>query len=409
MYQKFSLNWLVAILFPLAAILWSCQNEPSRKMNEKKETRTEQTKPPSDSHLVFVGTYTRKESFVNGKAKGIYVYEMDKKTGALKFVNQSPPTVNPTYLVVHPNGKYLYAVNEVGGDAANPTGSVSAFSIDPVSKELKPLNSVSSHGVAPCYISLEQSGKYVLVANYVSGTVAMFPVLEDGTLGEAASVVQHRGKGPHPRQEGPHAHFIRNGPDNRFAYAADLGLDKIMIYKMDLTKGQLIPAEPNAFAKTEAAAGPRQLAFHPNKHWVYEINELNGTIEAFQIDGATGALHHFQTIRATEKRKGSDLGSADIHITPSGKFLYASSRGDENNIAMYSIDNQSGKLSLIGFQSTLGKAPRNFAIDPSGTFLLVANQDTDNVVTFRIDPRSGKLMATGLQTKILTPVCLKFW
>ncbi len=409
MNQKISLNWLIATIFSLVTIGWSCQNESSGKMNEKKETRTEQTASSSDSYLLFVGTYTRKESFVDGKAKGIYVYEMDKKTGALKFLSQSPPTVNPSYLTVHPNGKYLYAVNEVGGDAATPSGGVSAFSIDPVSKELKLLNSVSSHGVAPCYISVEQSGKYALVANYVSGTVAMLPILEDGSLGEAVSVVQHRGKGPHPRQEGPHAHFIHKGPDNRFAYSADLGLDKILIYKMDLAKGQLIPAEPDGFAKTEAAAGPRQLAFHPNKHWVYVISELNGTIEAFQIDSASGALHRFQTIGATEKRKGSDLGSADIHITPSGKFLYASSRGDENNIAMYSIDNQSGKLSLIGFQSTLGKAPRNFAIDPSGTFLLVANQDTDNVVTFRIDPQSGKLLETGLEAKMLTPVCLKFW
>jgi 6-phosphogluconolactonase len=351
--------------------------------------------------LLFVGTYTD-----NGKSQGIYLYQMDKTTGALSFTGISAKTTDPSYLVIHPNHKWLYAVNELGSSNGKFLGEVSAFRIDLDKKQLVFLNTVSSHGSYPCHISVDHSGKFVMTANYGNGTVAVFPIQKDGSLAEASFVDQHQGKGPNAkRQEGPHAHMIMQGFDNRFVYSNDLGIDKILIYNIDTIHGKLTSAGE---VSTLPGAGPRHLIFHQNRKWAYVVNELKGTVEAFDVNKQTGALNRFQSISTLPEGETREPGAAAIHITPNGKFLYATNRAEINNIAMFAIDQESGRLRLLGHQSVKGKTPRNFVIDPSGTFVLVANQNSDNVVTFRIDPVTGLLKDTGIETAIPSPVCLKF-
>jgi 6-phosphogluconolactonase len=352
--------------------------------------------------LLFVGTYTD-----GGKSQGIYIYRMDKATGALLYVSALPKTTNPSYVAIHPNHQWIYTVNELGGSNEKYEGAVSAFSLNPASKQFEFINTVPSHGNYPCHISVDKTGHFVMVANYGNGSVAVYPVRNDGGLADASCVDQHRGAGPNAkRQEGPHAHMITQGSDPRFVYNTDLGTDKIFVYKLDTVDGKLLPTDVNY--SSQLGAGPRHMAFHPNQKWAYCINELNGTIEACLIDKTTGALTRMQTISTLPEGEKRDPGSADIHITPNGKFLYATNRGDINNIAMFAVNQKSGKLQLMGHQSTKGKTPRNFVIDPTGSFLLVANQNTSNVVTFRIDPQTGKLKDTGIETAIPSPVCLKF-
>jgi len=358
------------------------------------------------TELLFIGTYTEKESWVNGTGEGIYEYEMDMYTGSLSFICKSQRTINPSYLAIYPDKQFLYAVNETGGNSQYPTGTISAFHIDTIHRLLNFVNSVSSQGLSPCNISFDKDGKFIMVANYGNGTVALMPIDQTNRLMEAVSIDKHSGKGPTSRQESSHAHMIIQSPYNHFVYSLDLGTDQIITYKLDEEKQQLIPTGRNTH--TAPGAGPRQMAFHPSRPWSYVVNELNGTIEAFVIDTISGMLNRFQTISTHTDNKNDTAASGDIHIVPSGKYLYSSNRGNLNNIAMYSINLTNGELTLIGYQSTFGKTPRNFVIDSSGTFLLVANQDSGTVVTFRIDPNTGKLIETGIVTKIPTPVCLKF-
>jgi 6-phosphogluconolactonase len=355
--------------------------------------------------ILYVGTYTEKEDFVEGKATGMYIYKLNLNSGRLSYVGSSPHTVNPSYLVVDASSQNLYAVNETASKD-KPAGTISAFRLTAGGNTMEYVNTVSSQGNAPCYISLDKTRKWVMCANYGSGTVAVIPVLNDGKLGNATFTHQHRGKGSTPRQDSPHAHLIVQSPYNEFVYSCDLGLDTIFIYKLNAEKGILSRAG-KSYA-TMPGAGPRHLAFHPSGKVAYEVNELNGTIEVMDVDSATGSLSRIQVISTRDASMKDDAACADIHLTPSGSFLYASNRGNLNNLAMFSVDRQTGKLTLIGHQGVHGKTPRNFVIDPTGKFLLVANQDSGNVVTFRIDPSSGKLIDTGLETSIPTPVCLKF-
>ena len=348
--------------------------------------------------LLFIGTYTK-----NSKSKGIYLYEMNRKTGAVSYVSTCE-TVNPSYLAIHSNKQWLFAVSEVEGDKQKSTGVISAFKIDTIKKQLTFINSVSAQGNGPCYVSIDRTGNFAMLANYGSGNVAVFPINKDGSLKEASSTHQHIGKGPNPRQEGPHAHMIIPGLGN-YIYSTDLGTDKIIQYSLD-NQGKLTLVKE---ISANSGAGPRHLTFHSNQKWVYVINELNGTIEASNLNKSTGNFTRFQAISTLPEGQSVFAGSADIHITPSGKYLYASNRAEVNNIAMYSINQSSGELKIIGHQTVFGKAPRNFVIDPTGTFLLVANQDSNNVITFRIDSGSGKLIETGLQSEIPKPVCLKFF
>lgn len=350
--------------------------------------------------LVYVGTYTRKGS------DGIYVYRFDPVTGELALLG-SQEAENPSFLAIHPNKRSLYAVNELGEFRGESTGAVSAFSIDPDSGLLTLLNQQPSHGQAPAHISVGRDGAYVYVANYTSGTAAVFPVEEQGRLGPASDVVQHEGSGPDPRrQEGPHAHSINIDPANRFAYVADLGIDRVMIYDIATERGKLMPGSPPSVA-VEAGAGPRHFTFHPSGRFAYVINEMGNTITAFEHRPESGQLSVLQTVPTLPESFDGSNTTADLHILPTGDFLYGSNRGHDS-IVIYAVDQEDGKLSYVGHVSTEGKTPRNFGIDPTGTYLITANQDSDSLVVFRIDPDTGGLTLTGEHVEVSMPVCVAF-
>jgi 6-phosphogluconolactonase len=354
-----------------------------------------------DSPIVFVGTYTEPEG---SPSEGIYVYRMDPSSGELTL-EMVKGVVNSSFLEIHPNRGYLYAVNEVQSFSGQAGGGVSAFSINPVSGELTLLNEQFSQGKDPCYISVEQTGRFALVANYTSGSVAMFPIQKDGRLGPASTVIRHSGSSVHPeRQTGPHAHCILPDPTNRFAIVTDLGLDKLLIYRMDLERGKL---HKHAEVDVQAGAGPRHLTFHPNSQYAYLINELNATLLGYRYHADSGMFEELQTVPALPEDFNGENLCADVHVSPNGKYLYASNRGHDS-IVCFLIDEKTGRLTYQSHTSTGGREPRNFAISPDGTFLLVANQKTNNIIIFKIDPASGQLLKTKHHVEVSMPVCLKF-
>jgi 6-phosphogluconolactonase len=350
--------------------------------------------------ILYVGTYTR------GKSEGIYIYRMNLTSGELKPVSITRGIANPSYLAIDANRKYLYSVNEVNQFSGRPTGAVTAFSIDQRTGELRELNRQPSQGTSPCYITVDPSGKFALVANYSSGSLAVLPIKSDGSLGESADVVQHQGSGKDPRrQEGPHAHCIVLDRSGKYAFAADLGIDRIMIYRFDAKMGKLTSNSP-PFAQTKPGAGPRHFVIHPGGKFAYVINELDSSLTAFAYDNSKGVLKEVQTVSTLPEGYQGNNSCADVHVHPSGRFLYGSNRGHDSIVA-FTIDDRSGKLSYLAHESTQGKTPRNFVIDPTGAFLLAANQNSDTVMTFRIEP-TGKLKPAGPVTEVPTPVCLKF-
>jgi 6-phosphogluconolactonase len=299
-------------------------------------------------------------------------------------------------------------VNEVGDFAGLKSGAVSAFAIDGRTSKLKLLNQVPSGGAGPCHISLDKTGKFVLVANYDGGSIASFPIREDGSLSSPASFVQHHGSSVNKeRQEGPHAHWIGASPDNRFVLAADLGLDEVLIYRFDATKGTLSPNNP-PFVKVDGGAGPRHFAFHPNGKFEYVLTEMAATVTAFSYDSKNGALSASQTIATLPKGHSGPTEAAELVVHPSGKFLYASNRAGIDTITAFAIDPAKGTLKLIERFSTRGKTPRNFVIDPTGSYLLAANQESGNIVIFRIDPATGTLTPTVQEVRVPAPVCITF-
>jgi 6-phosphogluconolactonase len=348
--------------------------------------------------LVYVGTYTRTQS------KGIYVCRLNTTTGALTSLMLAARTTNPSFLALHPNHHFLYAVGETSG-ASN--GTVIAFTIDNNTGLLTLLNQQPSAGRGPCHLAVDASGTCVLVANYGSGSIASLPIHADGSLGPPATSIQHHGSSVDPkRQQGPHAHSVGFDPASRRAFCADLGLDKLLVYRFDPTNATLTPNDP-PFGVVQPGAGPRHFVFHPNDRRLYVINEMQSTITAFDYNPQLGSLAEFQTLSTLpDTFTGTNTG-AEIVIHPNGKFLYGSNRGD-NSIAVCAIDDATGKLTLIAHQSTLGKTPRNFAVDPTGNFLLAANQDSDTVVVFRIDPSTGRLTPTGQSVGIPLPSCITF-
>ena len=353
------------------------------------------------NYLVYVGTYTAQQS------KGIYAYRFNATTGQLVSLGLVAETSNPSFLAVHPSHKFLYVVNETGNFQSQKSGAVSAFAVDRRSGKLTLLNQVASRGADPCYVAVDKTGKYVVVANYSGGSVAVFPVLKGGRLGEATSVLQYKGTGANPeRQESPHAHWIDFSPDNRFAIAADLGLDRLDAYKFDSSKGSLVPNDP-AVVQLKPGAGVRHFVFHPSARFAYAVSEMDSTVTSFSYDPARGALHELQTVSMLPKDFSGKNDAAEIQVHPSGKFLYASNRGHDS-IAVFSIDPKKGTLTPVEYVPTEGKAPRYFAIDPTGSRLFVANQNSGNIVVFQSDPASGRLTSTGQVLDIASPVCLKF-
>jgi 6-phosphogluconolactonase len=354
-------------------------------------------------YLVYVGTYTTKQT-----SKGIYAYRFDSTTGQLTSIGLAAESTDPSFVAVHPNGKYLYAVNEIGDFNGAKSGAVSSFAIDRKSGTLKLLNQVSTHGAGPCYVSLDKSGRFLLVANYDGGSVATFVIQNDGSLSLVKGFVQHSGSGvDKERQEAPHAHWIGVSPDNRFALVADLGLDDVMVYKLDDVRGGLTPNSP-PFAEVKPGSGPRHLAFHPNGKFAYLVSEMSSTVTAFSYSAQKGSLSALQTLPMLPKDYSGVREAAEIVVHPSGKFLYASNRGSANSIAAYKIDASKGTLTAAGEFSTKGKIPRNFVIDPTGQFLLAANEDSGNIVVFRIDAATGALTPTGQVEEVPAPVCITF-
>jgi 6-phosphogluconolactonase len=356
-----------------------------------------------NQYLMYVGTYTEEGS----TSKGIYAYRFNSVTGQLTSVGLATQTTNPSFLVVHPNHRFLYAVNEVGNYQGQKSGGVSAFVIDRATGKLTLLNEVASGGADPCYITIDQTGKFVLVANYTGGSISVFPIQPDGSLGAASAFVQHTGHGSNPkRQEAAHAHSIDLSPDNRFAIVDDLGLDETLVYKFDSTKGSLTANDP-PFAKANAGAGPRHFALSPNGKFGYVIDEMGDTVSVFNFDAAAGSLHPVQTISTIPKDFTKQNDDAEIAIHSSGKFLYASNRGHDS-IAVFAIDPDKGTLSLVEYAPTNGQNPRHFAIAPGGSLLFAENEKSDSVVIFRINPKTGRLTPTGKVLDISQPVCAKF-
>jgi 6-phosphogluconolactonase len=361
--------------------------------------------------LVYVGTYTEKIRFgtgqiFEGKGEGIHIYKIDPATGLLQPQHTAKGIKNPSYLAFHPNRRFLYAVNELKVYKGEATGTLSSFAIEPQSGELNFINKVPTHGTDPCHVTVDQTGKYALVANFSSGSVAVLPIREDGSLSEASAVIQHEGSSLDAvRQSGPHAHSVTLDASNRFAYVPDLGLDKLMIYNFDSERGKLKPHDQPWF-ETKPGAGPRHFVFHPNNNFAYLINELASTIVSLGYGRERGTLEEIQTVPSLPESFEGESTCADIHVDPSGRFLFGSNRGHDS-IVVYSISRESGKLTYIGHEPTQGRTPRNLAVDPTGRFIFAANQDSNTVVHFSIDQQTGRLTPTGQITKAPTPVCLK--
>lgn len=361
--------------------------------------------------LVFIGTYTEPILFgtgriLQGKGEGIYVYRLDTSSGSMKLCSIAQAGPNPSYLTFDPSHRFLYVVNELKEFDGAPTGAVSAFSMDSASGTLRFLNRQPSHGTDPCHLIVDKTGRYVLVANFMSGSVCVLPIRKDGSLGDPTDLIQHQGSSVDPiRQTGPHAHAVTLDDTGHYAFVPDLGLDKLMVYRFDPNRGKLEPND-EPWIDILAGAGPRQLVIHPGGGYAYLINELNSTVTAFRYEREQGSLRKIQTLSTLPEEFKGESACGELQISPSGKFLYGSNRGHDS-IVTYAINQMDGTLSCIGHKSTQGKTPRHFIVDPDGVFLLVANQDTDSVITFRLDSASGELSATGHNTYVPTPVCVK--
>ena len=343
----------------------------------------------ADELLVYAGTYT------NRGGKGTYVFRFRPDDGGLDPIGDAIPSESPSFLTIHPSDQYLYVTNETD------PGGVTSYAIE-ASGTLTKLNEQPSHGAAPCHLMCDATGRFLIVVNYTSGTVSMYPIQDDGALGEASQTIEHEGSSILPRQTGPHAHSVNIDAQNRFAYIADLGMDKVVIYEMDLEAGKL---DRVGELETAAGAGPRHFDFHPNGKNAYLINEIGCTVTALNYDSGSGALSEINTLSTVPGEVEKGFSTADIHIHPNGKFVYGSNRG-HNTIACYSIDD-SGAITFVD-RTDVEAVPRSFAIDPSGSFLLSAGQDSGKTTSFRIDQVTGALTTTGASADIPGCVCLKF-
>lgn len=347
-------------------------------------------------YRVYFGTQAK------GDECGIYMALFDTQTGQLSEAERVSDSIRPGFVVIHPNGEHLYATDATGSYPGEKNQSVSAYRIEESGK-LTDLNTQPSGGKGPCHASLDPTGKWLLAANYRGGSCAVFPILGNGGLGESTAVRQHEGRGPNAdRQEAAHTHSFYASPDGRFALTCDLGMDKILTYRLE--NGTLEPHDP-PFVRTAPGTGPRHLTFSPDSKFVYACMELNGTVCAYKY--SDGTLTEIQTLPTLPDDFDGNNTTSEVVTTPDGRFLYVGNRGHES-LAIYSIDPENGKLTALGHKSTRGKHPRNFNIDPTGQFLIAANMHTDNVVVFQIDPESGQLEFTGSEIKVPSPSCVKF-
>ena len=357
--------------------------------------KAQQSSP--ETYNLLIGTYT-----APGKSQGIYVYSFNSATGEFSYKAETSGIKNPSFLSISNDGKQVYSVSEVG----DGMGGISAFAFDPPSGKLSFINAADSGGNGPCFVSVDKKNKFVFSGNYGGGSLAAIPINEDGSLSPNIQAIQHKGSSINKgNQESPHVHAAVLSPDNRYLFVPDLGTDKINIYEVDDTKLEPLKAAEPAFISVKPGSGPRHFTFHPNGRIAYLIQEINGEVTAFNYED--GKLHPLQSVQMVPADFEGKIDAADIHVSPDGKFLYGSLRGDLNELAIYAID-VSGKLTFVGRQSTLGKTPRNFAIDPSGNFLLVGNQNSNSIIIFKRDQKTGLLRPSGKEISIYSPVCLKF-
>jgi 6-phosphogluconolactonase len=354
-----------------------------------------------DSWRVYIGTYT------GGKSEGVYMLRLDTETGQLENLGLAGAVDNPSFLALHPEKPLLYSVGQ-GLDAdGKQRGMASALAMNPADGKLSLINQEVTVGEGPCHVAVDSAGRHILAANYSSGSVAVLPITEDGSLGAATDFEQHEGFSVNPkRQEGPHAHCVKLDPAGKFAFVIDLGLDRIMIYRYDDAEGTLEPNDP-PFATVAPGAGPRHFAFHPSGNFAYVVNELGNTVTAFAYDGSAGTLNALQTIGTLPDGFDKENTTAEICVHPSGKFVYASNRGHDS-IACFAVDVATGKLTMLGQVPSGGSTPRNFNVSPDGKFLIAANQQSNNVVAFRINLETGLPKRTGSEMEIAAPVCVVF-
>ncbi|HCO24732.1 MAG: 6-phosphogluconolactonase [Gimesia sp.] len=356
------------------------------------------TPTAAEEPLVFIS------AFAPGEKGAIHAYKMNPQTGELKLVERTSDVEHPFFLAVSPDNKFLYSIHAPGKFSGKNNEFVSAFALEGRTGKLKLLNRQSSLGTASCYLDIDKSGKAVVVANYTTGSVASLPVKEDGSLGESETFIQHTGSSVNPqRQKEPHAHCSVISPDQKFVFAADLGLDKILAYQLDSETAKLTPAE-QPFVRTIPGAGPRHLTFHPDGKQLYVINELKNSITEFDYNPESGMLIEGQTISTLPKDFSGTSHCADLKFTPDGRFLYGTNRGHDS-IAAYQVDDQ-GKLTLLEIEPSLGKGPQNLAVTADGKYLICANMPGNNVVVFKIDDKTGKLSPAGDPIEIPSPSCI---
>ena len=367
----------------------------------------------SSINLVYVGTYSEPIVFgtgqtLHGKGRGIYANRFDPENSALYPLRVTDGVRNSSYVAFDPSKRFLFCVNEYKEYEGKPSGAVSGFKVNPLTGELTYLNTRASHGTDPCHLKVDATGSYLAVANFASGSVCVLPIGEDGVLGEAVQVIQHEGSSLDPkRQAGPHAHAVEFDKANRFLFVPDLGLDRVMIYEFDERTGLLTPNAHQPWVTTAPGSGPRQLAMSPDGNFAYLINELNSTMTAYRYNCDAGSLHALHTLSTLPENYTGSSTCAEVQVTPDGRFLYGSNRGHDS-IAIYSIDRDTGRIALIGNESTLGQIPRNFDISKCGRFLAAANQDSNNIVLFALDPGNGRLTPTGTVIEVGTPICVRF-
>jgi 6-phosphogluconolactonase len=361
----------------------------------------------SNTLTLYIGTYTSATSPLGQHSKGIYRFRFDTTTGALTPAGVTGGIANPTWLTFHPNGRVLYAASEVREHGQRSGGAAVAYARDHATDELTRINDELTLGAGPCHLSLDPTGRLLMAANYASGSLAVFPVRTDGGLEPASQVIQHADSGPvADRQEGPHAHCIVADSTGRFALAADLGIDKVMVYRINLEAKRLEPADPPA-ADVAPGAGPRHIAFHPNGRWLYVTGELDSTLTVFSWDAERGRLGRVQVIGTLPAGWVGINYPAEVAVAASGRFVYMSNRGHDS-IAIFAADPATGRLTPAGHAPTQGNFPRHFALDPTGAFMVVANQNGDNVVVFRVDGETGQLTPTGNTVTVPMPVCVRF-
>ena len=348
--------------------------------------------------LVCFGSYSTSDK------ESVHLFQLNLQDGSLKKLNAVDGLTNPSFLKIHPNGKYLYTVNEVSTFDGKKSGGVTAFALDVKGGKLNKINQQPSGDTGPCHLTVDATGKYVLVAHYGGGSTSVLPIKKDGSVGALVSQIKHKGSSVHSRQKAPHAHSVHVGPNNKFAFAPDLGIDKVLVFSFDEKTGAIAETKFDG-AKLEPGSGPRHFSFHPDGKFAYVINEIKQTVTTFRYNAKRGRLRTLQTLSSVPHPVEGN-STAEVLVHPTGKFLYGSNRG-HNSIAMFRINEKNGKLTALGHESTRGSTPRNFGIDPTGHFLLAANQQTDNVAVFRIDQDTGKLKFTGNEIKLSKPVCVR--